>query len=396
MGGGRCGQIPCSWLPATVRAPGQRSAAAAARRDIQLNGGGRGHPTRLRAGGGGVDVGQDPTARKGTAVRRRPKWLLGTDGWRFELSVAIPLLIGLALLVAGGDVVVRGAGKLAISAGIKPLVVGLTVVAFCTSAPELAASITAALGGSPGLAVGNVLGSNIANVGLILGLAGLLRPISVQSTVLAREVPVMIAASAGLVVLGWDGTLSRLDGLTMLAALVVYLAFMVRAELRAQEPAVEAEVVESVGRTGPAWQSVALVLVGVAMLVLGANQLVGAATTLARISGISEEVVGLTVMAVGTSLPELAASLAAARKGQGDIVLGNVVGSNIFNILCILGATAVISPIEGGMQVFSRDLWVSLGVATALWPMLGRGRTLFRHEAALLLIGYGAYMWWIV
>lgn len=312
------------------------------------------------------------------------------------MSIAFALVVGLVLLVVGGDIVVRGAGKLAISAGIKPLVVGLTVVAFCTSAPELAASVTAALGGSPALAVGNVLGSNIANAGLILGLAGLWRPIAVQSSVLAREVPVMIAATAGLLALGWDGTLSRLDGLALLGALSVYLGLMVRAELRAQEPEVEAEVVEAVGRTDPRWRSFMLVVVGVGMLVLGANQLVHGATALARSWGMPEAVVGLTVMAVGTSLPELAASLAAAHKGQGDIVLGNVVGSNIFNILCILGTTAAISPIEGGMHAFGRDLWVALGVAAMLWPMLGRGRTLYRHEAAVLLLGYAGYTWWIV
>jgi len=312
------------------------------------------------------------------------------------LSIAFALVLGLVLLVAGGDIVVRGAGKLALSAGIKPLVVGLTVVAFCTSAPELAASVTAALNGSPALAVGNVLGSNIANAGLILGLAGLYRPIAVQSSVLAREVPVMIAASAGLLLLGWDGTLSRLDGLAMLGSLAMYLVVMVRAELRAREPEVEAGVVDSVGRTDPRWQSFMLVVAGVGMLVLGASQLVSGATALARTWGMPESVVGLTVMAVGTSLPELAASLAAAHKGQGDIVLGNVVGSNIFNILCILGTTAVLSPIEGGMGDFGRDMWVALAVAALLWPMLGRGRTLFRYEAAVLLLGYGAYTWWIV
>lgn len=312
------------------------------------------------------------------------------------MTTALSLLLGLALLVAGGDVVVRGAGKLAIAAGVRPLVVGLTIVAFCTSAPELAASVTAALAGSPALAVGNVLGSNIANVGLILGIAGLVRPIVVQSTVLTREVPAMIVASLLLVGLAWDGTLSRPDGVAMLLSLGAYLAVMVRTELRAHEPRVEAQVEASVGAKMSFGGSIALVVVGVGMLVLGADRLVAGATALARSSGLSEAVVGLTVMAVGTSLPELAASVAAAHKGQGDIVLGNVVGSNIFNILCILGATAVIRPIEGGMADFTRDLWVGVGFAVALWPMLGRGRTLFRHEAALLVVGWCAYTCWIL
>lgn len=279
---------------------------------------------------------------------------------------------------------------------MRPLVVGLTVVAFCTSAPELAASITAAYAGSPALAVGNVLGSNIANAGLILGIAGLVRPIAVQSTVLAREVPVMIGASLLLVALSWDGSLSRADGVGMLVVLGGYLALMVRAELRAQEPGVEAEVVASVGESSSRARSVALLVAGVGMLVVGADRLVAGATALARASGLSEAVVGLTVMAVGTSLPELSASVAAARKGQGDMVLGNVVGSNIFNVLCILGATAAIHPIEGVMAAFTRDLWIAVAFAAALWPLLGRGRTLFRHEAALLLVAWGLYTWWLL
>lgn len=311
------------------------------------------------------------------------------------MSTALSIVLGLVLLVAGGDVVVRGAGRLAIAAGVKPLVVGLTVVAFCTSAPELAASVTAAFAGSPALAVGNVLGSNIANLGLILGISGLVRPIVVHSTVLTREVPVMIGASVLLLALGWDGSLSRIDGVGMLVALAVYLVFMVRAELAAREPDVEAEVVESVG-AGSRAVSASLVLLGVGMLVAGADRLVAGATSLARSSGLSEAVVGLTVMAVGTSLPELAASVAAARKGQGDIVLGNVVGSNIFNVLCILGTTAVIRPIEREMAVFTRDLWVAVAFAAGTWPLLGRGRTLFRHEAALLLVGWCLYTWWLL
>lgn len=312
------------------------------------------------------------------------------------MTTALSILLGLGLLVAGGDVVVRGAGDLAIAAGVRPLVVGLTVVAFCTSAPELAASLTAALEGSPALAVGNVLGSNIANVGLILGIAGIVRPVAVQSTVLAREVPVLIAASLLLVGLSWDGTLSRVDGAAMLVALGAYLAVMLRAELRAHEPTVEDQIVASVGARRSPGGSTTLLVVGVGMLVLGADRLVAGAAALARASGLSEAVVGLTVMAVGTSLPELAASVAAARKGQGDIVLGNVVGSNIFNILCILGATAVIRPIEGGMVEFTRDMWVGAGFALVLWPMLGRGRTLFRHESALLVVGWCAYTAWIL
>lgn len=312
------------------------------------------------------------------------------------MPVALSILIGLVLLVVGGDVLVRGAGRLAMAAGMRPLVVGLTVVAFGTSAPELAASVTAAFAGSPALAVGNVLGSNIANVGLILGISGLVRPIVVQSTVLAREVPMMIASSLLLVALAWDGSLSRADGAVMVVVLCGYLAVMVRAELRAHEPAVDAEVVASVGETSSRARSVMLVVVGIVILVVGADRLVAGAASLARSSGLPEAVVGLTVMAVGTSLPELAASVVAAAKGHGDIVLGNVVGSNLFNVLCILGVTAAIHPIEGVMDVFRRDLWMAVVFAAVLWPLLGRGRTLYRHESALLLTGWCCYTWWLL
>lgn len=305
------------------------------------------------------------------------------------------IVAGIVLLVAGGDTVVRGAGRLALAAGVRPLVVGLTVVAFCTSAPELAASITAANAGSPGLAVGNVLGSNIANIGLILGLSGLVRPIRVQSTLLRRELPVLLAASLAVMLLARDGSLSRGDGALLLAALFTYLGVMIRAELRAVELATDAEVQEAVGKGG-VLPNLGWVGLGVGFLVAGADQLVDGAVGLARRSGLSEAVVGLTIVAVGTSLPELAASIAAARKGQGDIVLGNVVGSNIFNVLCILGATAVIQPIEGAMAAFTRDLAVVVAFSVLLWPLLGRGRTLFRHEAGILLVGWGGYTWWIV
>lgn len=305
------------------------------------------------------------------------------------------IVAGIVLLVAGGDTVVRGAGRLALAAGVRPLVVGLTVVAFCTSAPELAASITAANAGSPGLAVGNVLGSNIANIGLILGLSGLVRPIRVQSTLLRRELPVLLAASLAVMLLARDGSLSRGDGALLLAALFTYLGVMIRAELRAVELATDAEVQEAVGKGG-VLPNLGWVGLGVGFLVAGADQLVDGAVGLARRSGLSEAVVGLTIVAVGTSLPELAASIAAARKGQGDIVLGNVVGSNIFNLLCILGCTALVQPIEGGFAAFTKDMWVAVAFAVALFPLLWRGWILSRVEAASLVAGWVGYMVWVL
>jgi cation:H+ antiporter len=302
------------------------------------------------------------------------------------------ILIGIVLLVAGGDLVVRGAGRLAISMGIRPLIVGLTVVAFSTSAPELAASATAALQGSPALAFGNVFGSNIANVGLILGLSGLWRDIPVQSSFLSREVPVLVGSGLVVLVLVNDGGLVRWEGALLLSLLVAYLAVTIRMELRAAPDAVDTETAEAYPEPSSRMAQLGLVALGVALLIAGANRLVAGAVDLAAAAGMSQEIIGLTVLAVGTSLPELASSLVAAKRGQGDLVLGNVVGSNIFNLLCILGVTALIQPMPTGAAAFEKDLWVMMGFAFALVPLLRRGRTLFRTEAAMLLAAYVVYV----
>ena len=294
---------------------------------------------------------------------------------------------GLALLVVAASVLVRGAAALALRLGLSPLVIGLTVVAFGTSAPELVVSVQAALAGAGGIAVGNVIGSNVANVGLILGLAVLVRPIATDPGLLRRDLPVLVAATALTVVLLLDRTVGRVEGAVLLGALVAYLVWSVRTSRREQASAdlpVEAP-------TGPAWRDVVLVALGLAGLVGGADLFVGGAVRIAEAAGVSNAVIGLTVVAVGTSLPELATSIVAAVRGEGEIAAGNVVGSNLFNVLGILGVGALAAPLDApGLRVL--DLAVVSVFTLALVPMMVSGRRLVRAEAALLLVGYAAYM----
>ena len=303
------------------------------------------------------------------------------------------VLVGIVLLLGGGELVVRGAGRLAMAAGLSPLVVGLTVVAFCTSAPELAASVVAATKGTPEIALGNVIGSNIANIGLILGLAGLVRPFPVHGGILMREMPLVIGVTALFGLVAWDGEFSRGDGSVLLVALVVYLGWMLRSERGKGDAELEKEYGATFGEGGVApVRQVALVLVGVALLVGGAELLVEGAVEIATVAGLSTRVIGLTVVAIGTSLPELASSLIAAWKKEGDIVLGNVLGSNIFNVLGILGVTALVHPFKVDLAAAGFDLWVLVIFSVALLPIFWAGSALRRWEAAFLVTGYCAYI----
>jgi len=310
---------------------------------------------------------------------------------------ALLLVGGLALLVVGGEVLVRGASGLARSFGLSPLVVGLTVVAFATSTPELAVTAQASLAGSAGLAVGNVVGSNIANILLVTGIAGLILPLAVQLPVVRRDVPVMIGMSLLLWVLSLDGGVSRIDGLVLLVLLVAYAAWAV---LRSRQPPPATALADqespssaSSGRR-PVVVALALVVVGVVMLVIGARWLVDAATDVALALGMSELVVGLTIVAVGTSLPELATSVIAAIRGDVQMAVGNVVGSNIFNIGAVMGISALISPdgvpVEAGALRF--DLPVMIAVAAALLPIAFTGFIVKRWEAGLFVAYYAVYV----
>ena len=307
---------------------------------------------------------------------------------------ALLLIAGLAVLVVGGEVLVRGAAALARSFGISPLVVGLTVVSFATSAPELAVSIQASLEGSPGLAVGNVIGSNIANVLLVLGAAGLILPLTVHLSVIRRDVPVLIAISALFVVLSVGGHLSRWDGLALVLVLAVYATWAV---LRSRRATADSQVEEATEhRTGHLRVPVAIAMVvgGVATLVVGAAWLVDGATRVASALGMSDLVIGLTIVAVGTSLPELATSIIAAIRGNVEMAVGNAVGSSIFNVGGVMGFTALLSPdgVPVAASALRFDLPVMLAVAFALLPIAFTGLRIARWEAGLFVAFYAAYL----
>jgi cation:H+ antiporter len=314
------------------------------------------------------------------------------------------LLAGFVVLLGGAELLVKGASRLAFSIGITPLVIGLTVVAFGTSAPELAVSVRAALAGDGAaeIAVGNVVGSNIANVLLILGISALVSPLVVSRQVIRLEVPIMVGCSLALVALAYDGRVNRPEGGLLLAGILVYTGFAIfqsRRDTAAERLAAAAarEEAGEIERRRPVLDIV-LVLAGLILLVLGARWLVDAAIVLATRIGVSELVIGLTVVAIGTSLPELATSALAAYRGERDLAVGNVVGSNIFNILSVLGASALIAP--GGLAVSAEarsfDLPVMLAVAIVVFPVCFTGFKIDRVEAALFLLFYGLYLTFLV
>jgi cation:H+ antiporter len=316
------------------------------------------------------------------------------------LEQALMFVLGLVVLVIGADVMVRGASRLAVSFGVSPLVVGLTVVAFGTSAPEMAVSVGSALAGTPDLAIGNVVGSNIANVLLILGISALITPLLVDEQIIRQEIPIMIGASALLVVMALDGNIGLLESIMLFALVIAYTVFLVVQSRRASKSVQDEFETEIPTST---WDrhwgvQVALIVVGLAMLVVGADWLVDAAVAFARAFGVSDLVIGLTVVAVGTSMPEIATSIVAAMRGQRDIAVGNVVGSNVFNILAVLGAAGIASgvglPVSEAARNF--DLWVMLAVAFACLPIMITGREIARWEGVVFLAYYAAYTAWLV
>jgi cation:H+ antiporter len=311
----------------------------------------------------------------------------------------VSFVTGLGLLVLGAELLVRGAAKLALTFGISPLVVGLTVVAFGTSSPEIAVSLQSAMAGQTDLAVGNVVGSNIFNVLFILGLSALITPLLVDRQLIRQEVPVMAAISLLMAAMAWDGELSRIDGVIFIALLAGYTIFVIVQSRRLQS-ASDVQPTES-SETG--WDSrlpVQLILIaaGLAMLVLGARWLVAAAVSFATYLGVSEMIIGLTIVAAGTSLPEVATSVMAAIRGERDIAVGNVVGSNVFNILGVLGLTATFAPagliVPAAMIAF--DIPVMLAVAVACLPIFFTGNLIARWEGGLFFALYVAYTTYLI
>ncbi|MDP3811693.1 MAG: calcium/sodium antiporter [Hydrogenophaga sp.] len=311
---------------------------------------------------------------------------------------------GLLALVVGASLLVRGASKLALSYGISPLVVGLTVVAFGTSAPEVAVSVGAALDGRVDIAVGNVVGSNIFNVLLILGVSALIVPLVVNIQLIRQEVPIMIGASLLLLLLSLDGQIGLLDSALLLALLVAYTAFLV-VQSRRETRAAQDEYTEALKpATAATWDrsplvQIGLIIAGLGALVLGAQWLVEAAVTFAKALGVSDLVIGLTIVAAGTSLPEVATSITAAIKGERDIAVGNVVGSNTFNILGCLGLAGLAAGDAGlamppAVQAF--DIWVMLAVAVACVPVFLTGREIARWEGAVFVLYYVGYVAYLI
>lgn len=304
------------------------------------------------------------------------------------------LAVGLVLLYFGGEGLVKGSSSLALRLGMTPLVAGLTVVAFGTSSPELVVSLKAVLEGQGAIAMGNVIGSNIFNVGFILGLTALIFPLKVENQIVRFDVPILIAVTLGSLVALWDFALGRVEGGILFAALLGYIGLSVwMAKNVATSEAVKTEYLEGVPRSaGPAWKDLAFIAGGLALLVFGSRFFVDGAVGIARSFGVSEAIIGLTIVAGGTSLPELAASIVAALRKEPDIALGNIVGSNIFNLLGILGVSALVRPLSGpGLQHF--DLWVMSAFAFVLLPITWSGFRIVRWEGILLLAGYAAYVW---
>ena len=305
------------------------------------------------------------------------------------------LIAGLGLLVAGAELLVRGASGLAQLARISPLVIGLTVVAFGTSAPELAVSTVSSLNGNSSIALGNVVGSNIFNVLLILGLSAVIVPLTVASGLIRRDVPLLIVASFAVWGAAYDGVISRIEGIAMLTAFVGYTAWLIYGGLR--ETSTDDDAMGTEGSSSAGWKRVVIhvvsVLAGLGLLVLGARWLVDSASVIARGLGVSDLVIGLTIVACGTSLPELATSIMAAVKGHRDLAVGNVIGSNIFNLLVVLGASATLAangaPVERPVLLF--DMALMVAVACLCWPMFLSHSTVSRGEGLLMLFLYTAY-----
>ena len=305
------------------------------------------------------------------------------------------VLGGLAALVFGGDWLVRGSVSLARSVGIPPLVIGLTLVGFGTSTPELVTSLQAASVGAPGIAVGNVVGSNIGNILLILGLTALLRPVLVDPAAFRRDGSVMLIATLLAVGAVMAGTMGRGAGALFLAVLLVYLVGTIVYERRRATAAAavyegEADLVALAPDSS--LKAAGLAIAGLIVVILGARLLVSGAVALAEAAGISETVIGLTIVAIGTSMPELVTSIVAVRRGEGEVAFGNVVGSNIFNILGILGITALVSPLAIPPEIIRFDIWVMLAATLVMMLFAVTGWRVGRREGAIMLAGYGLYL----
>lgn len=310
------------------------------------------------------------------------------------------LISGIVVLYFGAVWLVRGASRLASSLGVSPMVVGLTVVSLGTSAPELVVCLVAALQGNPGLAIGNVMGSNLANIGLILGLTSLVHPLEVKHRVVWREMPVMLLITFAIYPIAFDRVLSRTDGFMLLLVLLAYLVWVFRSghpdEIKSSHGPRDSMATSEEAASLLNLKDIGHVVLGSAFLVLGGYCIVKGAVEVASALGISEVIIGLTVVAIGTSLPELATSLVAAMRQEVDIAVGNIIGSNIFNLTAIFGTTAIVRPIMIPETVLSRELAGVVFMSLLLLPILRNGWQIKRWEGALLLTAYIGMGWWLI
>lgn len=314
------------------------------------------------------------------------------------MMTTLMLVGGLALLTMGGDTLVRGAVAVARYYRVSPLLIGLTLVGFGTSTPELVTSVNAALAGSPGIAVGNVVGSNICNILLILGTAALLYPIRASFAAVRRDGVVMVAAAVATAAVALLGFINFWMGALFVAALVGYILYTYYHERRHKDASAKMHVAEehAVHPTPhKLWLAVAMTVGGLGLTILGAHYLVQGSVALARSFSISESIIGLTIVAVGTSLPELVTSVVAALRREEDVALGNVLGSNIYNVLGILGVTALITPVEIPAEIARTDIWIMLAVSLLLLAVAAWRRRIGRLEGVIFLSLYGGYIAWL-
>lgn len=298
------------------------------------------------------------------------------------------LAIGFVMLVKGADWFVSGASSIAAKFKIPQLVIGLTIVAMGTSAPEAAVSITAALRGSADITIGNIVGSNILNVLVILGLSSIIVPIAIAKSTVKIEIPFLIGTTVVLLLLGLDGIISLVDGLILIALFVIYLLYLLRMAKNNPEETEESKPLKL-------WQALLATAVGLALIVLGSDFAVNAASEIARMLGLSERFIGLTIVALGTSLPELFTSVTAARKGNADIAVGNIVGSNIFNILFVVGLSSMVTPVPFASN-FVVDMLIAVAAVAALLAFTFKNRKLVRWHGIALILGYVAYFLYLL
>ena len=300
------------------------------------------------------------------------------------------------MLFAGAEGLIRGSSSLALRVGITPLVVGLTVVAFGTSSPELVVSLKAALEGNGDISIGNVIGSNIANIALVLGVAALIRPLKVNTVVIRREIPLMIFISLIFVIFLINREISRIEGIIFFAGIILYSIVSVILARKEKSKEIEDEYIEGVAKKPlKTWLAIPFIIFGLALLIYGANLFLEASIEVAKKIGMSQAVIGLTIVAIGTSLPELFTSAVASFKNETDIAIGNVVGSNVFNILLILGVTAMIIPVSAA-GITMTDIIVMMVTAVIILPMTWTKFVLNRLEGAFLLTGYIIYMYYLL